>query len=167
MARFYNEVGIDLTNLINEKQKKWDLRFLDAAEWFGTRWSKDPSTKVGAVIADQKFRIVSIGYNGLPQGIPDDPEILNNREMKLKYTVHGEMNAMHFAERSIQGCTLYTWPLSPCTECAKHIIQRGIKRVVAPIMPEDNVPNWLDNMNDAAKLLDVAGISVVLVDQSA
>ena len=109
---------------------KWDYRFLDLAE-FISNWSKDPSTKVGAVITDRDNRIVSVGYNGFPKNIHDCPEMLNNRETKYNMIVHGEMNAILFANRSLVGCTLYTYPFIPCPRCSSMIIQSGITRVVS------------------------------------
>ncbi len=109
---------------------KWDYRFLDLSEFISS-WSKDPSTKVGAVITDRDNRIVSIGYNGFPKNIHDFPEMLNNRETKYNMIVHGEMNAILFANRSLVSCTLYTYPFIPCPRCSSMIIQSGITRVVS------------------------------------
>lgn len=106
----------------------WDKRFLDLAE-FISYWSKDPSTKVGAVIVDQNNIIVSVGFNGFPRGITDDSR-LNNRDTKYSIIVHAENNALMFAKRPTDGCTLYTYPFMPCPKCAGMIIQSGIKRVV-------------------------------------
>lgn len=132
-------------NLLN--YNKWDYRFLDLAELV-SGWSKDPSTKVGAVISDKNNRIVSIGYNGFPQNINDDNR-LENRETKYKIIVHGEMNAILFANKSLQFCTLYTYPFMPCPRCASTIIQTGIKRVVS----YNNMPErWKDEF-ELSKLL--------------
>jgi dCMP deaminase len=108
---------------------KWDYRFLDLAEFISS-WSKDPSTKVGAVVTDKNNRIISIGYNGFPQNITDD-ERLEDRDTKYKIIIHGEMNAILFAGRSLSDCTLYTYPFMPCPRCAGIIIQAGISRVVS------------------------------------
>lgn len=108
----------------------WDRWFLGMAEYISTA-SKDPSTKIGAVIVDSDRRIVSTGYNGFAKGVEDKEELLLDREKKYKLIVHGEMNAIVFAQRSIKGCTLYTTPLLPCSSCASVVIQSGIKRVVS------------------------------------
>lgn len=113
-----------------QKYDKWDLRFLDLAK-FVSSWSKDPSTQVGAVIVDPYKRIVSLGYNGFPMGISDDDNRLSDRDTKYKMIVHGEMNAILFANTSLKECTLYTFPFMPCPRCASMIIQTGIKRVVS------------------------------------
>lgn len=136
----------------------WDKRLLGLAEHV-SGWSKDPSTKVGAVIADNN-KIVSVGFNGLPQGVADLPERLHDRQLKYKMIVHGEVNAMHFAERSIRGCTLYTWPFMPCPVCAGQVIQRGISRVVAPY--SDN-PRWLESFQLTQEMFKEAGVKLDLV----
>ena len=107
---------------------KWDIRFIKLAMHIAT-WSKDPSTKVGAIIVDTQNRIVSVGFNGYPHGIQDDD--LDDRESKLLKIIHAEQNALAFSYRDVSGFTLYcTHP--PCTQCAAIIIQRGIKRIVCP-----------------------------------
>ncbi|MDP8268300.1 MAG: hypothetical protein P9L97_06175 [Candidatus Tenebribacter davisii] len=82
---------------------KWDNRFIKLAEHIAF-WSKDPSTKVGSVITDNK-RIVSLGFNGYPKGIPDDD--LNNRQNKYAKVIHGELNAILFSKEDLTGFTLY------------------------------------------------------------
>lgn len=111
---------------------KWDRRFLDLAG-FIAGWSKDPSTKVGAVIAHPKNRrIVSTGFNGLPAGVEDSESRLLTREIKYEMMAHAEQNALLFAGPQAMGCTLYVTPLPPCARCAVLIIQAGIARVVCP-----------------------------------
>ncbi len=138
--------------------EKWDQRFLDLAQHIST-WSRDPSTKVGAVIVDSKKRVVSVGYNGFPQGIKDDDR-LNDRTFKYSATVHGEINAILFAERDLAGCTLYTWPFQPCSNCAAIVIQSGIKRIVAP---RNRPERWRESMEAAAALFEEAGVGVTLM----
>jgi dCMP deaminase len=110
----------------------WDAYFMGVAELSSQR-SKDPSTQVGAVIVNQKNRIVGIGYNGFPIGIDDDiypweneGEFLNT---KYPYVVHAEPNAILNSTVSLDDATLYV-TLFPCHECAKLIIQSGIKEIV-------------------------------------
>lgn len=112
-------------------QSDWHWRFLDLARYI-SNWSKDPSTKVGAVIVDDHRRIISTGYNGLPQGVADTHDRYATREIKYEMIVHGEVNAMLFAKQDLAGTTLYTWPFMPCNRCAGLIIQSGIRRVIAP-----------------------------------
>jgi len=137
---------------------KWDQRWLSKAEEFAA-WSKDPSTQVGAVIADGKS-FVSFGYNGFAPGVVDCPERYANRELKYKMIIHGEVNAMHSAERSIRGCTLYTWPFMPCPVCAAQVIKRGISRVVAPY--SDN-PRWVADFELSKMQFREANVELILV----
>jgi len=108
--------------------KKWDLRFLEMAR-NSAGWSKDPSTKVGAVIVDDDKRVISVGYNGFPKGVTDDKR-LHDREEKYKMIVHAERNALLFANKDVKNCSIYTYPFMPCSVCAGMVIQAGIKRVV-------------------------------------
>lgn len=108
---------------------KWDLRFLELADHIA-QWSKDPRTKVGAVIVDDHKRVVSMGYNGFPRGVLDFEERYTDRATKHMFVAHAERNALDNAPLMVEGCTLYV-PLLPCNECAKAVIQKGIKRVVS------------------------------------
>lgn len=137
----------------------WYKRFLKLSR-FISKFSKDPSTKVGAVIADDMKRIVSIGYNGFPRGIQDDNR-LEDRQKKYKIIVHAEANALLNANKSCEGCTLFTWPFQPCSNCASLIIQSGIKIVVSK---ENNVKRWKDNFELSAEILLEAGIKILLCD---
>lgn len=138
---------------MNLQNFKWDIRFLDLAKLVST-WSKDPSTKVGAVITDANNRIVSIGYNGFPQGVIDDSR-LDDRETKYKMIVHGEMNAILFANKSLDNCTLYTYPFMPCPRCSAMIIQTGIKRVVSY---KNTISRWEDEFTLSRSLFNEAKI---------
>ena len=136
------------------KSTKWDKRFLDLAKLCGS-WSKDPSTQVGAVIVDGNNRIVSIGFNGFPQGVEDSEERLVDRETKYDIIVHAEANALMFANKSVEGCTLYTWPFPPCSRCAGLIIQSGVTRVVSVVHTGER---WKKNFDLARQLFHEAGI---------
>jgi len=119
---------------------KWTERFLDLAEHIGT-WSYDPRTKLGAVIADDRNRIISIGYNGFPRGVADKLERYEDRPTKHLFVAHAERNALDNSPMSVEGCTLYV-PLLPCNECAKSIIQRGISKVVSYHHDREDTFNW-------------------------
>jgi dCMP deaminase len=136
--------------------QKWDLRFIELAKLVGS-WSKDPSTKVGAVIIDKNNRIVSVGYNGFPKDIIDSQQRLQNREEKYKIIVHAEINAILFANKSVEGCTLYTVPFEPCPRCAGLIIQTGISRIVAP---KNNNTRWEEDFKISRQLFKEANIQV-------
>lgn len=139
---------------------KWHDRYLESAKHFST-WSKDPSRQIGTVIVDPSTkRILSTGYNGFPRGIADTEERLNNREVKYKYVVHSEMNAIFNASFSgvcLAGADIYVYGLPVCNECAKGIIQVGIRRVF--ILTEGEVPeNWLESWKTTQILFEEAGI---------
>lgn len=137
-------------------QEKWDRRFMEMAENI-SHWSKDPSTKVGAVIADQKI-VVSVGYNGFPADVEDKQEWYEDRDKKLSLITHGEINALNHAARSVEGCTLYTYPFLPCSTCAGVFSETGIARVVSY---RNTVLRWQDSIEKAKTVLRNAGIEVV------
>lgn len=135
---------------------KWDLRFLEMAQLVAT-WSKDPSTKVGSVIVDRDQRIVSTGYNGFARGVDDWQGHLENREEKLRRSIHAEANALLYARRDLTGCTLYvTHP--PCARCASMICQSGIKRVVAAAPDPSFAERWSEDMRSMASQFSEAGV---------
>jgi dCMP deaminase len=143
--------------------EKWDLRFLELTKLVST-WSKDPSTKTGAVIVDSKRNIVSTGYNGFPHRLLDTPQRYNDRPTKYSMIVHCEMNAVLNSDRSVEGCTLYTWPFLSCDRCAVHMIQAGITRAVAPVLPIRLYDRWLESVTKTKTYFREAGIEVVEVD---
>ena len=115
-----------------ENYISWDEYFMGVAILSSKR-SKDPSTQVGACIVNSDKKIVGIGYNGFPNGVDDDVFPWTNKgeyvETKYPYVVHAEPNAILNATSSLKGCTLYV-TLFPCCECAKLVIQSGIKKIV-------------------------------------
>ena len=109
----------------------WDEYFMGVAMLTACR-SKDPNTQVGACIVSQDNIIMSTGYNGMPKGCSDDefPWEREGVETKYPYVVHAELNAILNANgRDLRGSKLYV-ALFPCNECAKAIIQSGIREVV-------------------------------------
>lgn len=140
-------------------RNSWTDKFLGLSEYIAS-WSKDPSTKVGAVITSHNNEIVSIGYNGLPRKVQDTPERLNNRDVKYKMIVHAERNALLFAKRDLTDCVIYTWPFGPCPACAGMIIQSGINTVV---FPGTTNPRWFDDIELSKKMFEEAGINFVQV----
>jgi dCMP deaminase len=122
--------------------KKWDIRFLKLAREVST-WSKDPSTQTGAVIVDREsHRVVSLGYNGFPAKFPDLYTALNDREQKLAYTIHAEVNAVLQAREPVKGFTLYCYPWPPCSDCAKVLVQAGVSRVIAVEPTPEQKERW-------------------------
>jgi dCMP deaminase len=138
--------------------EKWDKRFFELALHVA-EWSRDPKTKVGAVIVNNHKQVVSLGFNGFPRGIFDREDRYEDRETKYMFVAHAERNALDNAFVDTRGCTLYT-TLYPCNECAKGIIQKGIKRVVAPI-PDFNKPSC--NFNITKIMFEEAAIETNFV----
>ena len=142
----------------------WDEYFMGVALLSAMR-SKDPNTKVGACIVNTKKRIVGIGYNGFPYGCSDDefPWINNSNEFldnKYPYVVHAEPNAILNSSTSLENCTLYV-SLFPCNECAKLIIQSGIKEIVYMDDKYSGTPSDIASK----KMLDAAGIKYRKLDK--
>ena len=138
----------------------WDRRFMDLA-YHVAGWSKDPSTKVGSVIVNGKKQVLSLGYNGFPRGVHDEEIRYNDRTTKLQFVAHAERNALDNAYIDVDGATLYS-TLYPCSECAKGIIQRGIKKVVTS-------KEWHESHADRFKfdvtqqMFEEADIEIVLI----
>jgi dCMP deaminase len=135
---------------------RWHAYFFDLC-MANAAMSKDPSTKVGAVIVRPDRTVVSMGYNGFPRGCNDDPKLYADRETKYRRVIHAEMNAILTAKEPLHGCTLYVWPMPPCDRCAAHIAQAGIKVVYAPF-PE---PRWAMSCEAGRTLLAEAGVDSV------
>jgi dCMP deaminase len=135
----------------------WDARFLQMAALVAT-WSKDPSTKVGAVITRGKF-VISLGFNGHPSGIDDSDARLHDREQKYRTIIHAEMNAILSARQPLDGCTLYVVPFMPCSNCGAVIVQAGIKRVVTL---ENNNERWLESFEITRQIFAEARIELVI-----
>ena len=137
----------------------WDEYFMGLAHLSAMR-SKDPSTQVGAVIVDAEHKVVGIGYNGLPIGCSDDEFPWDREggmlETKYAFVVHAELNAILNGTRDLHGCTLYV-SLFPCNECAKAIIQSGIRRIVY----EDDKYAAADNVIASKRMLNAAGVELV------
>ncbi len=135
----------------------WDEYFMGIALLSSER-SKDPNTKVGACIVDTNHKVVSIGYNGMPSGVDESKVSWNKGEgldSKYLYVCHAEFNAILNARdgTALRDCSLYV-TLYPCNECAKAIIQTGIKEVV---YMENKYPDR-DETKASELLLKLAGI---------
>jgi dCMP deaminase len=137
----------------------WQQRYLDLAKQVST-WSKDPSRKIGAVAVGSKGQILSQGFNGFPRGILDSADRYNDRPTKYKLVVHAEMNVIYnatFNGVSLDGASLYVYGLPVCSECAKGIIQVGIKKVF--IYTDDAVPAiWTEAFELTSDMFKEAGI---------
>lgn len=141
---------------------KWQIRFLLMAELV-SGWSKDPSTKVGAVIVRPDKSVASVGYNGIPRGVKDTTKRLNTREDKLLYTVHAEQNAILSAKEPLNGYSIYVWRIPPCAQCAASIVQSGISYVFCPVnvgVSSDLLKRWIDSFKAAETMFKEAGIKM-------
>ena len=144
----------------NKDYISWDEYFMGVALLSAKR-SKDPNTKVGACIVNQKKRIVGIGYNGFPMGCDDkvfpwaNSKDADTLDTKYPYVVHAEANAILNSNiGGLDGATLYV-SLFPCNDCAKLIIQSGIKHIV---YMDDKYKN--DNSNIASRrMFDAAKVT--------
>ncbi|MDO4521170.1 MAG: dCMP deaminase family protein [Erysipelotrichaceae bacterium] len=142
----------------------WDEYFMGLAHLSACR-SKDPNTAVGAAIVDENHRVVSVGYNGFPKGCSDD-EFPWGREggtlnTKYAYVVHAELNAILNSKWPVTGCTIYV-SLFPCNECAKAIIQSGIRRIVY----ESDKYNGTDNNIASKRMLRAAGVELCRLENT-
>lgn len=141
---------------------KWDFRFLQLAEQVAA-WSKDPSTKVGAVIVRPEDKTVaSLGFNGFARGVSDLESRLLNRDEKLMLTVHAEENALLSAHERVAGFWLYT-NRHPCERCASRIVQAGISRVIC-LTTAEYLSRWADSVANARVIFGEAGVAVDVVE---
>ena len=136
----------------------WDEYFMGIAKLSGMR-SKDPSTQVGCCIVSESHKILSMGYNGFPTGVSDDEfpwerEADNELDTKYPYVAHSELNAiLNYRGGSLEGATLYV-SLFPCNECAKAIIQSGIRTVVYESDKYAELPGFIASK----RMFDAAGV---------
>lgn len=138
---------------------KWKRRFLDLAAHVA-EWSKDPSTKVGAVIVSYDRIVLGLGYNGFARGVDDSPERYDERSVKYKLVVHAEANAIVNSRGRIPSdATLFATKF-PCSECAKLIIQSGIGTVVCPPPSADGV--WAEDAAFSKQMFSEAHVQVIL-----
>lgn len=140
------------------------IKHINLAKFFST-WSKDPRTKVGAVIIGEHGQVLSQGYNGFPRGLKDSEERLNNRTLKNKLVVHAETNALYNALLNgvkLNGATMYIYGLECCHECAKAIVQSGIKTVYVhnPVKNED----WVESTNLAKAIFNECNVNYHQID---
>ena len=149
---------------IYSRDALWTKRYINIAKEIAS-WSKDPRTQVGAVIVGDKGQILSQGYNGFPRGIDDSDERLNDRPTKLKLVVHAEMNCIYnasFSGVSLQNSTLYVYGLPVCSECAKGVIQVGVKKVYMchPVPIDDR---WSESAKETFEMFKEAGVEYSVI----
>lgn len=152
--------------ILNTELSEWNNRYIGLAKEIST-WSKDPSRKIGAVAVGNKGQILAQGYNGFPRGILDNADRYNDRVAKYKYVVHAEMNVIYnatFNGISLDGARLFVYGLPVCYECAKGIIQVGIKEVT--IFTEHFVPDiWNDSWAITQSMFTEANIHSLWIEK--
>jgi len=144
---------------------KWNKRFMELA-FLVASWSKDPSTKTGAVIVGPDKEIRATGYNGPVRGVNDDIQERLERPTKYDFFEHAERNALYNAcltGVSVKGCVMYATH-APCVDCARAIIQAGIKTVVTnKIVIDETTPKntWRDKLSVSAQMFHEAGVEYI------
>lgn len=147
---------------MSKYSEDWNLKYITLAKKFAS-WSKDPSVKVGAVAIGSKGQVLSQGYNGFPKKFDDSFVIYNNSNLKSKYIIHAEMNCIYHATLngiSLEGSTLFVYGLEVCHECAKGIIQVGIKEVVT-YAPKPPKSKWVESFKTSEELLTKSNINYI------
>ena len=141
----------------------WEEYFMGLAHLSALR-SKDPNTQVGACIVNAENKVVGIGYNGLPRGCSDDEFPWGNQgdklDTKYPFVVHAELNAILNSDANLNGCSLYV-SLFPCNECAKAIIQSGIKKIIF----EDDKYASSDEVKASKKMLKASGVEFIQLEK--
>jgi dCMP deaminase len=148
----------------NYKPPNWDVWFMRQVYLVASK-SKDPSTKIGAVITREN-RVISVGYNGIPRGVNDEAKERYERPGKYMWFEHGERNAIYAASRfggQTDGSTLYTQGV-PCADCGRAVIQAGIKTVVVHL-PFERVfgllrTNWSESCSTTKIMFGEANVEL-------
>lgn len=146
------------TNDTSTLSINWVKKYIELAKHIA-QWSKDPSTQVGAVAVGNRGQILSQGFNGFPRGIADD-ERLQDRPTKYKYIVHAEMNCIYNATLNgvgLDGSDLFVYGLPVCSDCAKGVIQVGVKRVFM-CYPVDMDDRWKKSTDQSIDMFNEAGV---------
>lgn len=152
------------TEFINYTPPSWDVWFMKQV-YLAAEKSKDPSTKIGAVLVRDKH-VISTGFNGFPIGVLDSKDRYGDRAIKYDLVVHAEDNSVLSAARfgfSTLGATLYTQGV-PCCECAKSVIQGGIKQIVVHKQWSMGHSRWKDSCLISKKMFKEAKIPIIYLD---
>lgn len=143
--------------------RKWEVRYFRLAHFWADQCSKDPTTKVGAVLVGKDRRHIALGYNGFPPGVADDPERYADRQTKYVFTQHAERNVLDNAAFSCADATLVSTHF-PCAECTKSLISKGVKTLVTTMPPNPIAePSWRDLLPHAVTMLQEAGVQIAIV----
>lgn len=144
----------------NDFDTKWHLRFIELARVVAS-WSKDPSTKCGAVITRPDQTVCSVGYNGFPKGMIDDKSIYEDREEKYRRVIHAELNAIfNSRDTNLNGYSIYITPGLSCDRCSVNLIQNEFKEVII-----DMNNFYRDYHTKSIKYLFEANIPIISIDK--
>jgi dCMP deaminase len=150
--------GILILSHNTDRQHKWDLRYLELAKTIAG-WSKDPSSQIGAIAVGSKGQVLAQGYNGFPRGMVDSPQHYKNKTVKYARIVHAEMNMIFNASFNggcLNGSSVYVSGLPTCSDCAKGLIQVGVKEL---IMPQQKIEDrWYDSWQRSKEYYKEAGL---------
>jgi dCMP deaminase len=146
---------------------KRHLEFMATAEFLAKNFSKDPSSRIGAIFVDDETNtILATGYNGLPRKLNETDERLGDRENRLKWTVHAETNGILNAARcgaKLEGSRVYINKLIPCLDCAKNLVQAGIKHVYLQKSALE-IERWAKGYPDIKNLFDECGVEHTFIE---
>lgn len=140
----------------------WDIRFINLAKTV-SEWSKDPSSKVGAIVVTSKGGAIALGYNGFPSGIEDNAR-LDQKNLKNDMIIHAEQNALLIAGSRAQGASLYVWGKSICARCAVVIIQAGIESIIATDPKDELSSKWRRSGNRAIRMFNEVDMDIHFYD---
>lgn len=138
-------------------------RYIELAKHI-SNWSKDPSKKIGAVAVGEDGEIIAQGYNGFPRDVLDLSERWGNRKTKHKFVVHAEMNMIFNSSlygASLKNSIVYVYGLPVCSECAKGLIQVGVKRIYYYVGVEKISDKWKNSLEISKEMFSEVGISMV------
>lgn len=138
------------------------IKYLQLAKFQADLFSKDPHTKVATILLSPNLVILSTGYNGFPSGMDDDVAHRWERPLKYNYVTHSEINSICSAARNgtrLDGAIAIV-TLFPCSDCAKALIQAGIKTIVAP-EPDFKLPKWGDSFKTSEEMFREVGVQVI------
>ena len=146
---------------------EWNEYFLGIAEQVKMK-SKDQSTQIGAVIVGKDKEILSTGYNSFPRGLDDNLPERQEKPLKYFYFEHAERNAIYNAARvgiPLDGSTIYLTSGLPCSDCARAIINSGIKQVFCKsICTTKNKEKWVESQEISLLMLKECGVEVVFYE---
>lgn len=153
---------------MTNRQDRWDRRYVGLAQHVAG-WSKDPSTKVGAVLVRPNNSVASTGFNGFPPGHDDSPELYADRGYKYQHVVHAEINALNFLGSPATGFTLYT-SFPCCPDCVERTGKAGVGRIVYPRLDVSGrdaswAAEWRERLEKAQEVAKRYGIEVEVLDE--